>query len=262
MRDKCKNLREKPKLKKISSLQNPLVKHVIRLKEDRAYRYQVGRVLVSGLKLITELSSCFAFHRLFLEEGFAPLFSFHTKELYLVTRGILKKMTGLKTPEPIAAEIHLPLSSNLVSVNFLLILDGISDPGNLGSLLRTALALGWEGVFITSGSTDPFHEKALRAAKGATFKLPLKNGSWEELTKILNTKNFALYAADAKGKPVREYGFAPPLALALGNEAHGIGIPLKKNAQRIAIPMHALVESINVAAAGAILMYELKNGQR
>ncbi len=245
-------------LKKISSLQHPYVKHLVRLKDDRDYRLETGRVVVSGLKLISELSILFDFRTLLFEEGFSVSFSYKTEETYSVTPEILKKITGLKKPEPIAAEIDLPPPGNLASAHFLLILDGISDPGNLGTLLRTALALGWEGVFITTGSTDPFNEKALRAAKGATFKLPMKTGSLEELTELLKVNHFTLYAADAKGKNLNEYHFSSPLALALGNEAHGIGSPLKKIAQVLAVPMKNSMESLNVAAAGAILMYELK----
>jgi TrmH family RNA methyltransferase len=257
---KVSKLQPKAVLQKILSLQHPIVKHLVNLREDRDYRYKTNSVVVSGLKLIEELSSHQHFQKLFVEEGFLPSFPYRTDELFEVSPQILKKVTGLKNPEPIAAEITMPSTQDLTSANFLLILDGISDPGNLGTLLRTALALGWEGAFITCGSTDPFNEKAIRSAKGATFKLPLRSGTWEELKNLLQKKQFTLFAADAKGQDIKDCKTSGlPIALALGNEAHGISSELKKNAKMLAIPMHGPMESLNVASAGAILMYELKD---
>ena len=246
-------------MREISSLQHPLVKHLVKLRESRDYRYKTHRVVISGVKLVKELSSGFRIRILLIEEGFSPPFSINADEVFYVNAQIMKKVTGLENPEPIAAEIDMPQAQDLSSIDLLLILDGISDPGNLGTLLRTALALGWGGVFLTMGSTDPFNEKAIRAAKGATFKIPLKSGSWEELKVILLRKKFTLFAADAKGKDLAEYKCSMPIALALGNEAHGITTELKKSAQIICIPMSGPMESLNVASAGAILMYELKD---
>lgn len=245
-------------MREISSLQHPLVKHLVKLRESREYRYETSRVVISGLKLIQELSSSRPFRTLILEEGFIPSFSCPAVEIYSVPTAVLKKITGLVNPEPIAAELDMPLTQDLSSLNYLLILDGISDPGNLGTLLRTALALGWEGAFLTPGSTDPFNEKAVRAAKGATFKLPVKSGSWQELTALLQEKKYTLYAADAKGKNFSECRISAPIALALGNEAHGLARELTAAAQLLAIPMSGPMESLNVASAGAILMYALR----
>jgi TrmH family RNA methyltransferase len=245
-------------LKKITSLQHPLVKHWVHLREDRDYRYQTKRVMISGLKLVSELAQLLPFRTLIVEEGHAPL-SCSADQVITVPSQVLKKLTGLKNPEPIAAEIDMPRSANLTSVDFLLILDRISDPGNLGTLLRTALALGWQGVFLTAGSADPCNEKAIRAAKGATFKLPWTIGSLSELTGLLQAKPFTLLAADSQGKDVAKCHLkASPLALILGNEANGIDAELIKKAQIVCIPMQSSMESLNVASAGAILMYQLK----
>lgn len=242
----------------ISSPQHPLVKHLVKLREDRHYRYKCQRVLLSGTKLIKELSTQFHFKTLFVQHG--TEFSANADQLFYTTPQILKKVTGLENPEPIAAEIEMPLPQDLSSSNFLLVLDGVSDPGNLGTLLRTAKALGWDGAFLTTGSTDPFNEKAIRAAKGATFTLPWRTGTWEELTAFLQSRGMTLLAADASGEDLAVCISTPPLALALGNEAHGLNALLKEAAKRIAIPMRGRMESLNVATAGAIFMYELKSG--
>jgi TrmH family RNA methyltransferase len=137
------------------------------------------------------------------------------------------------------------------------VLDGISDPGNLGNLLRTALALGWEGVYLTENTCDPFHEKALRAAKGATFCLALQEGTWEEFLSI--SKNYHTFLADMNGSPLQDKPLAsPPIALILSKESCGARMEAKKRFQTISIPMQKAMESLNVASAGAILLYGLK----
>jgi TrmH family RNA methyltransferase len=248
----------KKMLREITSLQHPLIKHLVKLRDNRGYRYDSRSVVISGLNLIRELAPRFTFRALLLAEKFEPEFRFSAKNVYKVPLEMIKKVTGLENPEPIAAEIEMPVQPSLTSLNFLLILDGIADPGNLGTLLRTACGLGWDGAFLTPRSADPFNDKALRAAKGATFKLPWKIGSIEELFDLLKKNKMVLFAADAKGKDFFNQPFRPPLALALGNEAHGLAAPLKQNAELIAIPMEENMESLNVASAGAILMYTLK----
>lgn len=149
----------------------------------------------------------------------------------------------------------MPEPQDISSARSLLILDGVSDPGNLGTLLRTALGLGWDAAFITSGSTDPYNEKAMRSAKGATFRLPWNRGTVEELMTYLS--NYTLLAADARGEDAANISIKGKVALALGNEAHGLCDALKNKAKMIAIPMIGPMESLNVATAGAILMHQL-----
>jgi TrmH family RNA methyltransferase len=243
---------------KITSLQHPHVKHLVKVRDNRNDRYRSQSVVVCGCKLIRELARQFHFRSLVLEEGVSVAFKFETENLYYATPEIIKKISGLEQPEPIIAEIQMPKVYDVSSANFLLILDGISDPGNLGTLLRSAFGLGWDGVFLTPGCTDPFNDKALRAAKGATFTLPWKSGTLEELNTLIKNKNIKLFAADAKGADLSTCHFSLPLALALGNEAHGLNSQLKEQAELIAIPMKGQMESLNVASAGAIMMYELR----
>lgn len=245
--------------KEIFSSQHPLVKHLVKLRENRQYRYSSGRVLISGFKLIQELSEQFALRTLLIEKG--SNLRIKAKECFEIPAHLFKKITGLENPEPIAAEIDMPFSSDLLGTSFLLILDGVSDPGNLGTLLRTAKALGWDGAFLTAGSADPYNEKAIRAAKGATFTLPWRQGSFEELAEIVQKNNMTLFAADAAGEDFADCPTTIPLALALGNEGHGLDPQLKNRATLIAIPMRGQMESLNVATAGAIMMYQLRKGK-
>jgi TrmH family RNA methyltransferase len=242
-------------MNKITSLQHPIVKRLVRLRKEREFRYEQKAVLVSGIKLIRELAPRLPLLSVLIEEGFELDFEVKTQNMYSVTAAMIKKISGVEQPEPILAEIEMPQEKDLSKTNFLLVLDGISDPGNLGTLLRTALGLGWDGVFLTPRCSDPFNDKAIRAARGATFTIALKSGNYEELKVLLRNKK--VLAADAKGKDLSQMSVSPPIALVLGNEAHGIAPALKENAEVIAIPMQGKMESLNVASAGAILMYEL-----
>ncbi len=243
--------------KEISSLQHPIIKYLAQLRTDKALRAENRSVLVSGIKLIQEISQTHRIKKLLLGDGYTPAVPIQSQETFIVSDAILKKVTALQNPEPIAAEIEILEDSNLFEKKSLLILDQISDPGNLGTLFRSALSLGWEGIFLTPGSTDPFNEKALRAARGATFKIPFKQGSYEELYTLLKENQMDLFIADVDGDAVDTLTPPPTLALVLGNEAHGANQDLKASGQAIKIPIQ-MMQSLNVTAAGAILMYLLK----
>lgn len=246
--------------KDVSSLQHPIVKHLVKLRDDRKYRANSRTALISGIKLVAELSTTHFFKTVLITQGYCPAIPLKAEQTLIVTAEIMKKITSLQTPEPLAAEIPLPAPSELAGCHPLLILDQITDPGNLGNLLRTALALGWKGAFLTPGTTDPFNDKALRAAKGATFKLKLRQGSYEELFELIRSSGLKLLIADTKGSTADRSAFQQPIALVLGNEAHGVHADLKNSGTAIAIPMSKEMESLNVSAAGAILMFQLQEG--
>lgn len=242
--------------KEITSLQHPLVKHLVKLRQERAYRKEKQTALICGTKLISEIGQ--PLKVLLVEQGAAIPRGVKADEIYSVPSAILKKVTALEAPEPYAAEVALPKPANLAHKRYLLALDGVSDPGNLGTLLRTALALGWEGVFLTENSCDPFNEKALRAAKGATFRLPLSMGTVSELKQLIKEGGFKAYVATVKGASLFEQHFDAPLLLILGNEAHGVSEELTSQYDSISIPMAGNMESLNVAVAGGILLAQMK----
>lgn len=232
--------------KKITSLQHPLVKHWFELRNQKSYRQETQRLLVVGKKMIQELPIDVLITLEDSEE-------ISCKEKVIVTEPILKKITGLEAPDGFAAEIAMPKEEkNWKDKKRVLILDQIRDPGNLGTLLRTALALGWEGVITTPGTVDLFNDKALRAGKGAQFHLPFGELSQEEIQDL----GLQFYMADLEGTSLEKGHFKTPMALILSSEAHGArNWP---NAQKITIPMKSHVESLNVATSGAILLYEMR----
>lgn len=231
--------------KKIDSLQHPLVKRWVKLRTERSYREETQAVLVVGKKIVREIPV-----KILISTTPGP--GVH----YLVTDEILKKITGLNQPDGYAAEVEIPKPQMLFGLKYLLILDRIADPGNLGTLLRTALALNWEGVIVTPDTVDLFNDKALRAAKGATFRLPYTCLTHEEIAEFIRKNGIHAFTADTDGKPFEQTSFKPPLALILSNESTG---PAHDIGQKITIPMSGSMESLNVAAAGAILLYAMRS---
>ena len=244
--------------KQLTSLQHPIVKHLVKLRQNCDYRYDHQAVIVEGVKPIKELVSKRPFKTLLvLDESLVPPGA-KSKETYVVTEGILHKISGMQTSEGILAEVEMPANASLKGCKRLIVLDGINDPGNLGTILRTALALGWEGAFIIQDSCDPYNEKALRAARGATFRLPIAQGSWEDLKRLITVNRLNPVVADLDGVAPDELKKKKEgIVLILGNEAHGPSAEAKSLGQAVTIPMPGPMESLNVSVAGALLMYAL-----
>lgn len=240
----------------ITSLQHPFVKYAVKLRSDKSFRYEEHKVLICGVKLVRELSKSQAFKAIIHTEAFSD--KLKAEETYIVSDEIMKKISGMPSPEPVAAIIELPQNADLSKCKYLLILDRLSDPGNLGTLLRTALALGWEGAFILDSTCDPYNEKAIRSAKGATFHLPMQIGSLSTLQKILENGKHKTYVADLHGASFKQADSKAPIALVLGSESHGPSKEAKTDFTPISIPMPGLMESLNVASAGAILLEHLR----
>jgi RNA methyltransferase, TrmH family len=146
----------------------------------------------------------------------------------------------------------------------LLILDALQDPGNVGTLIRSAAALGAPAVLALDGTADPWGDKAVRASAGEVFRLPLFTGSWAEWQPELEALGVELWVAEASGEDVR-VSYASPgarLALVVGNEGAGPRPELRIAAARqIALPMAQGVESLNAAMAGALLLWALGPGR-
>lgn len=238
--------------KEITSLQHPIVKHLVKLRKSSAYRHSNNTALVLGNKLVNELSKETKLKKLIVEKNFP--YKLSAEEIYIVPEAIRQKITGMQRQEELVAEIPIPETQDLRKTSKLIALDGISDPGNLGTLLRTALAFGFEGAMILENTVDPFNEKAIAAAKGATFKLPL---SFEPLDQLEHT----LYLGDMDGEPIDTIDVQTPFVLVLGSESEGASPAIRKLAKAVTIPMTEMMESLNVAVAGGILMYRFTHGR-
>jgi TrmH family RNA methyltransferase len=244
-------------LHSLTSLQHPLVKHLVKLRLDSAYRHEHQALVLEGAKPIQEVASLVT--KLLYTPAYAAFASSFSGEKWQVTDAIVHKISGMISPEGIVAEIRMPSFVSLDKAQQVLALDGISDPGNIGTLLRTALALGWEAVYFLPGSCDPFNEKALRAARGAHFKLALAKGTAEDLQQWVQSEKVQSLVADLKGKVPEKVSMASRRLLVLGNEAHGASKAVRQFCEPVTLPMPGEMESLNVAVAGGILLYLLSN---
>jgi RNA methyltransferase, TrmH family len=241
-------------MKKINSLSNPLVHHLIKLRQDKIYRADHHSCLIMGNKIVTEVSKKHKPIKVITTDN---TFYKGDENSFLVTPEIMKKITGLPSPESLAAEVPQPKEKKLDSEKFLLVLDRIRDPGNIGTIIRTAHGLGWEGIIFTPESCDPFNDKALRSAKGSTFFISLFQKSISQIEELIEQKNYTPYLADAKGKDLSAFTFKAPLLLILSSESHGSSPWSKNLTNKIAIPLKEDIDSLNVAISGGILMYEI-----
>lgn len=244
-------------MKRLSSLQNPLVKHLVKLRKNRDYRRETQSVVIEGKKLVSEVCQDYeAKTVLVTSKDYLPK-DVKAKTIYCVDLSILKKISGVEHPEGIIAEVVMPLETTLVGCRYIVALDQVSDPGNLGTLLRTALALGWEGAFILNNSCDPYNDKAIRAAKGATFRLPLQLGTWDDLRKVIENSGIEPIAADLEGENLETCTSEKGVLLVLGSEAQGLSEEAHQICKKVSIPISDKMESLNVAVAGGIMMYVL-----
>jgi RNA methyltransferase, TrmH family len=249
-------------MNEIKSLSNPLVKHLVKLRKDRQYRHESGTVVITGEKLVREAAKKVSLQKLFIEERRLPRYSdIPAEEVYAVTTPIAHKIDDVVTSEGVVAEVAIPPQHSLEGKKYVLIIDGVSDPGNMGTLLRTALALAWEGVFIVEGSVDPFNSKSIRASRGALLSLPYRIGPWEDIGAMIQEKNMAAYVADLKGEAPVRCDASGGVFLVMGNEAYGPSQQAKDVCAPISVPMRGDMESLNVAVAGGILLYELNKGE-
>ncbi|MBN4066739.1 RNA methyltransferase [Simkania negevensis] len=247
----------------IESLQHPLVKHLVKLRNNRSYRYEKQSVVVTGDKLIADICQ----HQpaktfLYSDKSSYSLHPITAQTSYRVSEAVIKKISGQKTPQSTVAEFFMPAKTSLKGKVPLLACDNIQDPGNLGTLLRTALAFNFQGVFLLNNCVDPFNDKALRSAQGASFLLPLARGSWAEFDRLVAGQDIDIYVADLKGKQLEEVEKKNKTILIMSNEASGPTEEVLQRGCQVTIPISTQIDSLNVAVAGAILMYAFNLGLR
>ncbi len=259
-----------PKIARITSPQNPLIKRLARLQRSPQARRKEGRLVVEGLRLLTEA------HRAGLRPEavlFTPdlaprlddlISSWKAQDvaLYETSPAALRRAAATETPQGVLALFPWPNLPWPAHPDFLLLLDNLRDPGNLGTVLRTAWAAGVQGVILPPGNADPFAPKVLRSGMGAHFHLPVRRVSWETVPSLL--AGLTPYLAEAHtGIPYTQADFRRPVALIIGGEAHGPGPQARALAQGVVhIPMPGQAESLNAAVAAAVLMFEVVRQRR
>ena len=246
-------------MEKITSVKNPLIARLRALKGAKARR-ETGLFLVEGETMLMEaLCSGLVPHALLSEEETALAARF--PEARLVTRGVLEAVCDTKTPQGMCAAFELPGPWSLENApDALVALDGVQDPGNVGTIWRTADAAGFGGLLLGAGCADPYSPKVQRAAMGSGFRLPAIAA--EPLAEALQTLRARGWKVAASALDGADFYARPPLGgrfiLVIGSEAHGISDAVRAQADALVkLPMRGKAESLNAAVAAGIMMYEM-----
>lgn len=257
----------------IESKGNKILKNVVSLKNKKA-RDISEEFVIEGMNLIREATDnrgqilYIVASRFFLtQEKNYDILEKNLNEgipVYSLRDSLFEYISDTKTPQGILAVVKKP-SFNFMDIlskagSNLLILDRIQDPGNLGTILRTADASGMSGIIILRGSADVFQSKVVRAAAGSLFRVPtLQVETDEEAIQLLKQYNKRIIAtAPLHAKYYYEVPMVEDIALVIGNEANGISqIFYEKSDEIIKIPMVGHTESLNAAIASSIIMYEM-----
>lgn len=249
-------------MERITSRQNPLVARLRKLGNDKKTRRQEGVFLCEGHKLVEEALRWNAVvETLVVAEGIEPPRELpEGVRLVEVPADVLKSVSTVDTPQGMLAVCRTPdlTPPKTLTPGLYLVLDGVQNPGNVGTVWRTADAFGAEGVFLLPGCAEPFSPKTVRSTMGACFRLPVWETGLEELTVLLKTAELPLYAtalredtADLRAADLSR------AAVVIGSEGRGVSqAVLDACALTLKIPMRDRCESLNAAVAASVVLWE------
>lgn len=222
--------------------------------------------VVEGVRLIEEAVKgdwrleTVLFDETLSERGKSQVASLKSKgiEVEEISTDLMKSLSETETPQGILAILQFSTPPISTPLDFVLIPDQIRDPGNLGTLLRSAAATGVQAVLLPPETTDAFAPKVLRAGMGAHFRVPIREMGWDELHDVCKLAGLQVLIADMNGKSCWDMDLKQPLALIVGGEAEGASEEARKlTSEQISIPMMGNVESLNAGVAGSVLMFEV-----
>ena len=249
----------------ITSSKNPTIQEIHKLQQSRRSRSAKGVFVIEGIRLVAEaLAAGVKPRTLLFTEPLGPrgaqiLVKCRASgcEPTLVSENAMAAASDTQTSQGILAVLPLTPLPLPGSPKFILILDGLRDPGNMGTVLRTAAAAGVDAVLLPPGAVDPYNPKVLRAGMGAHFHLPVHILPWEEIAALV--RDYEVYLADKNAKTgYTSASLKTPLAIIIGSEAEGASQRAHSlSPVGLQIPMPGEAESLNAAVAAAILIYEV-----
>jgi TrmH family RNA methyltransferase len=249
----------------ITSLTNDKVKFVRSLAE-RKHRVKTERFAIEGARLIDDaLAANLTPEWIFCAEQLPPRsqetvsrLKKRSVEIITVSAAVLKACSETETPQGLIAVLPFPRLAVPHESKMILIADSLRDPGNLGTLLRSAAAVEVDLVLLSPETVDAFNPKVVRGAMGAHFRLPIMEATWDEIADRVKGLNVYLAAADGT-LTYTEADWTQPSALIVGGEASGASRDATQLAKRrISIPLSREVESLNAAVAASVILFEAK----
>lgn len=254
-------------MERITSVQNTKIKEAASL-ADAKVRKKSGLIVVEGKKLVLELLKCSITPiRYFLRDGAVPPDGIDLNKVYIVTNAVMKKISAMTTPQDIIAIAPEPSEKAFSNDGFILALDTIQDPSNMGAIVRSAEAFGIKDIVVGKGCCDIYSQKTLRGAMGSLFRLNLHQRVLEDFLIEKKSQGYSIIGAGLNKNytTVDKLYKYPKKIVVIGNEGNGIC----KNVMDICdfgmyIPMSGENESLNAAVAASIIMWEnnrQKNGK-
>lgn len=231
--------------------------NMVRALHQKKTRYEERLILVEGPNAVEQALAAGLDCRLLCRSEEVPSLSGCVDPgiVRACTEEEMKRLSTTKTGYAVCALFAMPLEQTLLPPGDLLYLDHIQDPGNAGTLVRSALSFGFAAVLFSPGSVDPFSPKVIRSSAGFLFSLPLFQTP-EIVEKAFHSRR-RLLLAEKGGAPMASFSETDEIILCIGNEGHGFSPELRKRADgSCAVPMEPHVESLNAAVAGSILMAE------
>jgi RNA methyltransferase, TrmH family len=250
----------------ITSTKNPKIQWVRELQSRTRRRREENAFVIEGVRLAEEaLLAAWPTVLVLYTEDLNPRgqeivagLAAQGAAVKSVSEAVMSAASDTQTPQGILAALSLRPLPAPEALDFVFIPDGVRDPGNLGTMLRSAAAAGVQAVLLPPGAADPFAPKVLRAGMGAHFHLPIISYGWPEITAHLEVYQLRLYLAAARqGVPYTAVDFRQPFALVIGGEAEGAGAEAQARAAGfVHIPMPGRMESLNAGSAAAVLLFE------
>lgn len=235
----------------ITSIHNQTIKELLKLKQKK---YRNKYYLVESMHLVEEAV------RTHQADLIISTSAVHMKiENLVVSKEVMAKLAFTKTPQPIMARCHIEQNNELLPGKRYLILDGLQDPGNIGTLVRTALAFGIDQVILSRQCVELYNDKLLRAMQGAHFHISCIYRDLEEVIALLKQNGVCIVgSALENGQPIDTIIKQEKMAFILGNEGNGMTPEILSMCDQIAYIPISTIESLNVAVAGSIMMYHFR----
>lgn len=239
----------------ITSINNEYIKEISKLNEKK-YRDKSNKYLIEGLHLVTEALKYDIIDTIIIREDF----SYETDIKHIiVSNEVMKKLSDNPSIPKIMAIVYK--KENTISGNKILLLDRLQDPGNLGTIIRSAVAFNFDTIILSNDTVDLYNSKVLRSTQGMLFNINILR---QDLTSVINelkNNNYTIYGTKVdNGNDVKEINKINKFALIIGNEGTGISDNILKQCDKyLYIKMNNNCESLNAGVAASILMYEMGN---
>ena len=244
---------------RITARKNPLIQQVRKLISSRKERQETGLYVADGTKLLEEAVKYAQLDTVILSDGVEAQLPSHVR-LVRVPGDVMESVSPMQTPQGALFVCRLPEEKLFVPQQRMLLLDGIQDPGNLGTILRTADALQVP-VVLLEGCADPYNHKTVRASMGAVFRTPPVRADWAQVREALQREKIpvGVTALSDTARDIRLWELRD-MAVVIGSEGQGVRPEVLEQADaRLIIPMNSRCESLNAAVAATIVLWQMTN---